>query len=178
MLGGGEGKIHFHPENRAQPVPTSAPLAGAQPCSLCRGAQLPPNMAMLWPWFPRRGLAGVPWGRRGREPFGGRGGEWVRGGRGWCGAPHTLPRLGKSGGSAAHKQTRARSLPHHTQGSRPGPAAPAEAAKGAELPALHLGLPGAVKSNGKAGGVPLGLGEGRSALAPCITHGCPTPEQH
>lgn len=70
MLGGGEGKIHFHPENWAQPVPTSAPLARAQPCSLCRGAQPPPNMAMLWPWFPRCRLARVPGGRRSREPCG------------------------------------------------------------------------------------------------------------
>jgi len=117
---------------------------------------------MLWSRFPRCGLAGVPRGPRGREPWG----QWVRG---WCGARRTLPGLGEGGGSAAHKQVRAWSLPHHTQGSRPGPAAPAEAVKGAELPALHLGLPGAAKGGGKPEVPPLELGERRSALTPHIT---------
>lgn len=79
MLGDGEGKMHFHPENRAQPVPTSAPLARAQQRSLCWVAQLPPNMAMLWPRFLWCRLAAVLRGPWGREPWGrsGRGEAWV-----------------------------------------------------------------------------------------------------
>lgn len=104
----------------------------------------------------------------------------MQGGTSRCGAPCTLPGFGKGGGPAAHKQARAWSLPHHTRGSRPGPAAPAEAVKGAELPALHLALPAAVTGNGKPKVPCQGweLGEGRPALAPLPSpspHGCPVP---
>lgn len=141
----GKEKIHFHPESWAQPVPTSAPLARAQPCSLCRGAQLPPNMAMLWPWFPRCRLAELPGGRPG--------GSGCREAPGWCGAAGTQPGLGKGGGLAAHK--RGLGCCHITPGA-PGQA-PAGATKGAELLALHLGFLEAVKGNGKLE-VPTGAG--------------------
>lgn len=104
------------------------------------------------------GSLAVGWlGSQGVGRVGSLGGEWAQGGAGWCGAPHPLPGLGKGGGSTAHKQARAWSLPHHTRGSRPGPEAPAEAVKGAELPALHLGLLGALRGNGKLG-CPAGAG--------------------
>lgn len=57
-------------------------------------------------------------------------------------APRTLLRLGKGGGFAAQQPARAWSLPHHSRGSPPAPAALEEAVKGAELPALHLGSGG------------------------------------
>lgn len=139
MLGDGEGKIHFHPENRAQPVPTSAPLAWAQASSLCRGAQPPPNMAMLWSCFPGcwQGSHRVV-GAGSLEGSGCRGHRLVQSslqpGEGW------RPR------SAG---VRAWLLPHHTRGSWPAQAAPAEAVKGAELPALHLGFLRATKGSGE-----------------------------
>lgn len=143
-------KIHFHPENWAQPVPTSAPLAGAQPGSAvaCKHGVV---MALLPCW----GLFGIPRGQgAGTEP------------------PHTLQGLGQGGGSAARKQARAWSLPHHAQGSQPGPAAPAEAVKGAELPALPLGLRGP-QGAAAARAVLLGLGggRGRSAFVPPVAPG-------
>lgn len=139
MLGDGEGKIHFHPENRAQPVPTSAPLAGAQVSSLCRGAQLPPNMAMLWSCFPPR------WqGSHGAVGAGSLEGSG-------CGGHGLVQSSPCPAGSGRPRSASGRAwlLPHHTQGSRPGPAAPAEAVKGAELPALHLAFPRATKGSGK-----------------------------
>lgn len=94
------------------------------------------------------------------------GGEWVQGGRGWCGAPRTLPRLGKSGGSAAHKQARARSLPHHTQGSRPGPAAPAEAAKGGRAPCPAPGFAGGHEGQWQSRRCPAGAGRREVSTRP------------
>lgn len=69
------------------------------------------------------------------------------GGTGWCRAPHTLQ--AREGWRPHSAGVRAWSLPHHTRGSRPGPAAPAEAMKGAELPALHLGFLRDTKGSGK-----------------------------
>lgn len=119
------------------------------------------------------GSLGVGW--RGSHRVGGVGS--LGGSR--CGAPRTLPGLREGGGSTERKQARAWLLPHHTRGSQPGPAAPAEAVKGAELPALHLGLLGAGKGNGKLELSCWGWEKGDQHLPPTLPHGCHTlGEQH
>lgn len=79
-------------------------------------------------------------------------------------SPHALQGLGQGGGSVDQKQARATPLPHHTWGSQPGLAAPAEAMKGAELSALPLGL------NGQCWGCRVGRRLG--VCSPTLPHGC------
>lgn len=169
MLGDGEGKIHFHPENRAQPVPTSAPLAWAQASSLCRGAQLPPNMAMLWSCFPpcwqgsHRAV-----GARSLEGSGCRGQGLVQSSLYPAGSARVeAPQCRSEGSVAATSHPGLPARPGGSGGGREGGRAPCPA------PGFSEGC----KGQWEAGGAPLLLGEGRAALGLHTSPWLPTPER-